>query len=649
VALASDFDSGIGDRENMLSNRTRVAIATFLVAGFLLMSISPIFVTAQTLPYSGLPSVSKNGPYIDKMVFKVQPNTETQMFSLMNGEVDMIWESSIDTTYLPQLAEAENVEAYGDWRNGFGFYTFNCDRYPLNITNFRRAYAYALDKYDVSEVLWAGESRPWDAAVPPGPWTINDDFTYYYYQENLDIAERLLDDANIVDIDADGWRENPDGSEIGVVQVAGHADDFQSSQAAIIGANTLESIGIEAEPLLIDFYQYVNKMYFHEPDWQIVFSGYSFREDFRQPLYSLYDDYYGGYYHVDYYNVPNFRNSTYDALADAFVDAKDEETAFDLGSQMQDLLHYQCPRVIAYNNKAFSAIRTDKWEGHVSQLGANFPNFWTSMKVHLKESAGGPYGGTFYVSSSLDIDSFNVMSAIGYYSWAILFEMWPGLVEKDENADYVGVMAESWEIQTHDTDPDIVPAGHHRFVFNLIQNATWSDGQPITAEDFAWTFNYYKDGLPFGNPSGATETIQHMTAAYAASPFQFVVELDRESFWNFENVAFRTFALPKHIIQSYGLDGWNVWDPVKGGDPYVVPGPFTVTEYIDNEFTELTARTDWAYGFEHPEPTTTTTTPPPTTGPTNPPPFDPTLAIIGGAVGAAVVILVGGFVLLRQK
>ncbi|MFW9965799.1 MAG: hypothetical protein ACFFEA_01465, partial [Candidatus Thorarchaeota archaeon] len=84
-----------------------------------------------------------------------------------------------------------------------------------------------------------------------------------------------------------------------------------------------------------------------------------------------------------------------------------------------------------------------------------------------------------------------------------------------------------------------------------------------------------------------------------------------------------------------------------GGDPYVVQGPFTVTEYIDNEFTELTRR-DWAYGIEHPETTPTTTTPP-TTGTTTPPPFDPMLAIVAGAVGAAVVILIGGFVLLRQK
>ena len=68
--------------------------------------------------------------------------------------------------------------------------------------------------------------------------------------------------------------------------------------------------------------------------------------------------------------------------------------------------------------------------------------------------------------------------------------------------------------------------------------------------------------------------------------------------------------------------------------------------FLDGEFYELTANPD--YHWFPQEDTTTTTTTPPSTTPTETP-FDPTLAIVAGAVGAAVVILVGGFVLLRQK
>ena len=81
-------------------------------------------------------------------------------------------------------------------------------------------------------------------------------------------------------------------------------------------------------------------------------------------------------------------------------------------------------------------------------------------------------------------------------------------------------------------------------------------------------------------------------------------------------------------------------------DPFVTLGPFLFTDFEAGEFYELTVNPDWAYipsdRFDTPTETTTTTT-------GGPAPLDPTLAIVAGAVGAAVVILVGGFVLLRQK
>ena len=82
-------------------------------------------------------------------------------------------------------------------------------------------------------------------------------------------------------------------------------------------------------------------------------------------------------------------------------------------------------------------------------------------------------------------------------------------------------------------------------------------------------------------------------------------------------------------------------------DPNVNCGPYLLTDMLAGDFYEVTVNPNWAYLPEgrFDVPTTTTTD----TGTTEPPAFDSTLAIVAGAVGAAVVILVGGFVLLRQK
>jgi hypothetical protein len=102
----------------------------------------------------------------------------------------------------------------------------------------------------------------------------------------------------------------------------------------------------------------------------------------------------------------------------------------------------------------------------------------------------------------------------------------------------------------------------------------------------------------------------------------------------------------------------------------VTCGPYVFTDYEDGEFYEISWNPLFHYlPSDRPVPTTsTTTTTTGTTGETTTttgtdtgtgtgtgtgggeiPTFDATLAIVAGAVGAAVVILVGGFVLLRQK
>ena len=75
----------------------------------------------------------------------------------------------------------------------------------------------------------------------------------------------------------------------------------------------------------------------------------------------------------------------------------------------------------------------------------------------------------------------------------------------------------------------------------------------------------------------------------------------------------------------------------------VTSGPYNVSLYVEGEFVEMTRFDNFFYGLDHETVTTTTTT---TTTVAEP---DMTMAIVAGAVGAAVVILVGGYVLMRQK
>ena len=89
------------------------------------------------------------------------------------------------------------------------------------------------------------------------------------------------------------------------------------------------------------------------------------------------------------------------------------------------------------------------------------------------------------------------------------------------------------------------------------------------------------------------------------------------------------------------MEQWNLWQPNLPTEVMVTSGPFNVSEYIAGEFTELSYNPLYFYGLDHNTDTASTTD-----GPGG---FDATLAIVAGAVGAAVIILVGGYVLMRQR
>jgi ABC-type oligopeptide transport system substrate-binding subunit len=54
--------------------------------------------------------------------------------------------------------------------------------------------------------------------------------------------------------------------------------------------------------------------------------------------------------------------------------------------------------------------------------------FWTNYKVHLKDSLGGPFGGTYRWNNPKDVATFNIMAASSAYTYNVLGMMYDGLL-----------------------------------------------------------------------------------------------------------------------------------------------------------------------------------------------------------------------------
>jgi peptide/nickel transport system substrate-binding protein len=121
------------------------------------------------------------------------------------------------------------------------------------------------------------------------------------------------------------------------------------------------------------------------------------------------------------------------------------------------------------------------------------------------------------------------------------------------------------------------------WTFKIRDGIKWHDGQPLTAEDVAWTYNLYKDTpeYPYLNGYYTTyfDTIE-------ATPNNEVVLKLTEAIPNIESQLVFLYILPKHV--------WENVDKLEYENTEMIgSGPFKMAEYTQNEFVRLTANKDY--------------------------------------------------------
>ncbi|MFX1367849.1 MAG: ABC transporter substrate-binding protein [Promethearchaeota archaeon] len=608
----------------------RLVARVFFVVLLLVFTFAPMTVQAD----GQWPEPWKNGPFIDKLYLRTTVDegiTIPETYLLLNDYVDM---SSIYGELADPLRQAENVAVHEEPRNGYGLYYFNCKRYPYNITALRRAFAFALDKHTLTARMWGGYAEPQDVVVPAvHPLSIEGQTPYSYYSPQLMIAIDLLENAGFHIDPVTGFRNAPNGEPFQVLIEYSQGDEL-TYLAGVAAEETFRNLQIDAVSDAVDYYTLSAKIKYHE-DFEVMMLGRYF---------DMALDYLAHYFCSDYIDVPrrnpaNFENDTCDALARELLHTADYDRILELAEELQLILLYECPWVPIYCNTEFMAFRTGRFDW---QMDGYY--WWTWFKSRLKDELGGPFGGTLRVFWT-PIRTLNFMSpASNLWDRIVTSLLYECLVSTDLDNNHMPWLAESYLIETNAENPEVLP-GQSRFTFNLIRNATWSDGVPLTAADVAFTFNYYRDG--YGNPQGTA--LEDMTAAYAAGAYKVIIEFSTESYWHYVNVAYKTI-IPKHIFELIGIDGWQTWQPNPPYEPMVTSGTFYVSEWVRGEFMELTHSPSFFYRMDRNELTTTTTattTTTTTTSMSNEAGLQVTLA--SGAISAAAVIMIGGMLITKLE
>jgi peptide/nickel transport system substrate-binding protein len=117
------------------------------------------------------------------------------------------------------------------------------------------------------------------------------------------------------------------------------------------------------------------------------------------------------------------------------------------------------------------------------------------------------------------------------------------------------------------------------WTFKIRDGLKWHDGEPMTAEDVAYSYSLYKDTPEYPYMNGYYTT--YFDSVEATADNEVVLTLT-EAIPNIESQLVFLYILPKHI--------WEAQDKLEYENTEMIgSGPYKMAEYVQNEFVRLTA------------------------------------------------------------
>ena len=277
-------------------------------------------------------------------------------------------------------------------------------------------------------------------------------------------------------------------------------------------------------------------------------------------------------------NNPGWSNAEYDALIDQANAEVDFETRKELLWEAQEILAEELPYIPLFTSDDVHAIRKE-WTGYVCMPGGIF-NWYNRLTTINLQHEDMEYGADFIMAYPSYIRYYNPIMGTDGRSALVVSLVYDDLVSYDEDMNIAPWLAESWTVSEDGLT----------VTFNLVEDAMWHDGVPLTSEDVKFTIDYYiGEEVPYD-----TALMSRIDSVETDGNYTVVVHMKEAYAWvldDFEDVP----IMPKHIWEGREWD-WAV-------HPDMMPigsGPFKWDSYLDGEWIKLVANEDfWMEGKPH--------------------------------------------------
>jgi ABC-type transport system substrate-binding protein len=587
---------------------------TFVVLVFYyLMTQAPLITVQTTWTYPS--GYDPHGGYIDRLTFVVYPSEDIPqaLLALQQGSV-YSYDEPVPYDSIFDLEATPGIEVTSELGTAYQQFTFQCQRFPTNLSLYRVALAQALDKTRVVASARGGFAQVMDNPIPIpfDYWSYENQMSTHFYAQDIAGANATLDVAHIIDTPDSphpGWRYYdadmsgnwtlgdkrgdvlaPNGLKIQVITPAVYATSFQTPLTLIYG---MEKCGLQGEIIEVDFNYLMNALETGEFcaghfTWNIPLPGV--------PTL-LYDFFHTeGEWNDFFYR---YNNGEYDYNCTMFMYAPTRLEARNWAWNCCRILLAEMPMIVCYNDENIHAYRTDRWEGYVNQVGINRMggNPYTFQQIHLTEQAGGPFGcyPTEYITVlSEGLCDTNAILSVSSYDQTIFNLIYSRLWRIDPLDPLTNLapdLAWNWTLEPTTASGDIQDG--MKYTFHLFENITWHDGTPLTAEDVQYSLMHL-------HPWSA-QTGKDVASLYRVdTPNDYTVEIYSN---NSGYVAFiqatSVLILPRHIWSPYEAENFT-WTPDTPTD-LTGTGCYKWVTRIAGQYIILDRYPEWHFAIEHPE------------------------------------------------
>jgi peptide/nickel transport system substrate-binding protein len=311
-------------------------------------------------------------------------------------------------------------------------------------------------------------------------------------------------------------------------------------------------IGWEVEANPIDYNQGIQKVIMeHDFEMFVVnLPGTAIRID---PDFFIRGIHHSGEYKRGGFNWTGYKNAGVDELATAQSRIMNINERKRPVFEAQEIIFNDQPgSVLAYSQMTM-AHRSDKLKGMVPQLGEGIGGFWSDINM---EVGGDGYSRT---GSNVDIKHLNPIAVVDSTEFTEISMIYDRLFRIGTDGKPVPWAASAMKIIDDNTLEVTIRTGMR-----------WHDGQPVTAEDVKFSFDYHKKWkAPF-----FLAALNNVVSVEVTSSDAVRIRLESPSAPFVSNVMAAMFLIPKHIWEGV-TEKANVDDPLKfANDNPIGSGPF---------------------------------------------------------------------------